>query len=916
MAEPLNLTEDSAFSAALRWLGRPGYVTRNILRGDIGGAARQFGDLVLDPLDAVLPGDLIPEVSRKQDYVEASDLIGGMDEGIGKLAVDVGGGMLTDPLTYTGIGLLTKPLSAAAGGLGKGVAQIASKTAAGAQAVDAIKSGAKSVGYGIRSATGNLRPTQDIAEAVAAGGAKGAATGKAGAGFAVEAFSKFDPETQARAFSAIRGVDYDAATGMYRDLDAAIGLAKPTSPFIDEVEQMARIDQRLNAMPMSASERAQAQAAAREAMQFVRGQWNGGLRDKVFSAPEMYQDAAGNLHTVDDLKQVYAANPATNKPAFDAWAQQMGFTKSAVPDTLSPADYLPGVYEMDTAAATAMQEGGKRAALTMPKELRDSKALSEWLNKNKSKLDTDLPMVLGKYSEQMGTAVKQAEIGQKLIKGWSSLVENKKALMDKIDEIRATGDLDSAMVLETAVKGLPPRQGIEDLLAKFNGNLFKKFATGGAYLPRVAYTTRNVVAGVPMVAAEPAARQVALKTAARVPGTIIGAWRDGLEQLGLPIAKADHITDVENAIRLSGGDRVKMLNAIQNPTLRSAVEHGVIDSGFVSSEDLAAAMVKAGQSKMTHANLRDWPQAIAKGGEDRMRLGLFEDLVKAGMPDAEAANVVKKSLYDYAYSSALNRRMRDWIPFFQFTAKAVPQQAKFLAGSGRIPSFGRNLAEQLYQKDENEVLPPYLQGAPAINIGRDAEDNPQYLTSFGLPWEALQSVPNLSDNPFTALRQTRQNVVGMVTPPVKTAASAVFGIDPYFGTPFGSYDKAPQALQSLGMEERSDAGRVYNILAGSGAIQPISAPLGVLSNAVDDRTTLGQKFLNTATGVRVKSVDEDRALQQLVEQKLRTDPSIQRHETLYAYSPDEEQQALLDQLREIKRILKAKRQVDLTTSPQ
>lgn len=864
MADPLDINQDSALEGFLRWLGRPGYAVRDVLTGNLGGAVRQGVDFFTDPIDAVLPGDVLPEMSRKgEDYTEASDLFGGMEPGWGKTAVDVVGGIATDPMTYLGVGPFVKaatlPLQVGA----KTAAGLASKTAAGAEAVNALKGAGEKVAFTLRSATGNLKPSAPIASAVAAGEGSGAATTKAAKGFVVPEFSAFDPDTQRRAIEITRGVSSELTPGAYADLDALAGIPKSAQSFVTRAEQEARIDARLAQMPWTPDEKAMVKNAAMKANDFTRGQWEQGVKDSVFS-----QD------------------PATAG--------------------MAPADYLPGVYEMDDAAKAGAASGAP--SIIGAKELRDSAALSDWLNTSKAKLDADLPSLLGDYGSRMGSAVKQAEIGKRISPGFRTLAEDRGQFKTIIDNLKTQGMHDDAAVLETAIQGLPPREGIMKVLADFNAKIFKPFATGGAFLPRPSFAARNVVSGAAMAASNPEARGAALGQLASAPKDLIGAWADGLRDLGLPMPKPEHVAQVEDAIKASGGKREAMLAAIPDPTLRDAVRLGVIDNGFVTSEQMAADIAQKAKGIKDWRNWRDWPQGLSRGSEERMRLGLFTRLTEGGMPAEQAAKVTKDSLYDYAYSSTLNRTMRDIIPFAQFTNKAVPQQAKFLMESGVVPSVGRNLIENLYNQGEGAVLPPQLQDQPVIPLGQDEAGNPSYLTSFGMPWEALGQVPNLTGDLADIGPEIRRNLVSASNPVLKTAYSVVSGEDPYFGTPFGSYDRAPYAAQALGADKESQAARVYNILAGSGAIHPISSPVSVLSGLADPRRSVGETALNTLTGVRVKSVDEQQALRQLLEDALKKNPNVQRYESLYQQSPDHETQAMLDELKKIKGDIRERRQ--------
>jgi hypothetical protein len=289
-----------------------------------------------------------------------------------------------------------------------------------------------------------------------------------------------------------------------------------------------------------------------------------------------------------------------------------------------------------------------------------------------------------------------------------------------------------------------------------------------------------------------------------------------------------------------------------------------------------------------------------------MRLGVFKAL-RPKVGDDEAARIVKDTFFDYDVSSVANRAARDVIPFFQFTAKAVPQQIKLLMEKGAFPSVARNTIEQLYNQGNNAILPPHLQGQPVIPVGQDEEGNPSYLTGFGAPFEALGQIPNLTGDLSNIGPELRSNIVASANPAAKFLASATFGIDPYFGTPFGSYDKAPYVAQALGADERSETARLWNLLSGSGIAQPLASPVAVASGILDPRRSEAETALNALTGVRVKSVDEDTALRQLLEESLRRNPAVRRYETLYQESPDEDTQAMLAELRRIKAEQKQKR---------
>jgi hypothetical protein len=131
-----------ALLSALDYADRPGQVVRNLLRGNLAGAGRQVGDFLGDTVDAFLPGDLIPEFSRPDDYVSGGDLVGLHEPGFWKTTADIGVGLLTDPLTYLSFGAAPTAAKVAR------EAALAGKT--GVEAVAAGRAAAEAASKGVR----------------------------------------------------------------------------------------------------------------------------------------------------------------------------------------------------------------------------------------------------------------------------------------------------------------------------------------------------------------------------------------------------------------------------------------------------------------------------------------------------------------------------------------------------------------------------------------------------------------------------------------------------------------------------------------------------------------------------------------------------------------------------------------------
>lgn len=450
-------------------------------------------------------------------------------------------------------------------------------------------------------------------------------------------------------------------------------------------------------------------------------------------------------------------------------------------------------------------------------------------------------------------------------------------------------DVASADLLENIYRGIAPRGALMDVLAKGN-RIFKPFATAGAFIPRLSFTVGNVASGLPQILSNPEARSVWWKYAKGAAGVILRSIDDGIEHLTGKRIGADDLADFKQAMANSGGSLEGAVAAAKDPIMKEAIRHGVVTDGFVDAELLADTISRTGWSKRWR-DIRDYPAAIAGGSEKRMRYATFKALIEdKGLSPAEAARISKETFYDYQLSGPLNRAARDVIPFFQFTAKAIPQQARWL---NEKPYLATAMAS-LPGAGDGQVY-PYMEGNLNIPFGTDEEGNPKYLTSLRMPFEAIGAIPNLSGDLRQVGRDIEREIVGSSTPPLKTAYGVLSGRDPFFGSQYGSFDRLPGNVEAGGI------GRAYNKLAGTGMIQPIAAPLQTLSPLWDDRRSIGDTALNMLTGAKVVSVDPDRARLQRLREDIETNPEIEKVVTPYTRSQNAETQNLLNAYREARK---------------
>jgi hypothetical protein len=291
--------------------------------------------------------------------------------------------------------------------------------------------------------------------------------------------------------------------------------------------------------------------------------------------------------------------------------------------------------------------------------------------------------------------------------------------------------------------------------------------------------------------------------------------------------------------------------------------------------------------------------------EARMRLGLFMDLVESGKSADDAAELVGNALLNYGLmkGNATYRTTRDVIPFFAFTAQTIPQQADFLR---RYPAVAVGLA-QLYGSSPNEEpLMPWIADQPSFKVGEDKEGLGQYVTSLGLPVEALSMIPNPSGGLREFGRDVERSVIGSANPLLKTAYGLTTGREPYFGTKYGSYAKTPYIAQALGAPESSETARLYHQLVGTGLLQMIKTPENMLSRVADPRMNSLEKALSLLSGVRIASNDPDRAAMLMLQEQLQFDPQAKTYTTYYGGSVSTEKMIKL--LRKYQDRVKEKRE--------
>jgi hypothetical protein len=234
--------------------------------------------------------------------------------------------------------------------------------------------------------------------------------------------------------------------------------------------------------------------------------------------------------------------------------------------------------------------------------------------------------------------------------------------------------------------------------------------------------------------------------------------------------------------------------------------------------------------------------------EDGLRAGAYFKLIGAGYDPASAAKKVRETFVDYAYQSGEERLLRDLMPFVRFTLGAGPNA---IAGSTGV--VGRSVGRATVGTDDGRPIPPELARQISIPVPGMADT---YATSLGLPFEAggalLGSIPGATG----WARNTEQNVLGGLTPQLKSVGELVTGKQFYSDLPLSEVrpvlNLPPYASHAL-----------FGFL-------PLSRFWGETKKLMDARENGTRGYVNFFTGVKLRTVDAEREAEQVIKRWLET----------------------------------------------
>ncbi|MCX8040359.1 MAG: hypothetical protein N3B15_07300 [Planctomycetota bacterium] len=866
MTDEILAPEEEGFFA---WLARPKRAVVNLLAGDPKASVRQLADFILNVPDAFIPGDVIPEISGPEDDRDVGDLFG-MDEGVAKTVTDVALGAVLDPLSYVPI---VGTLKAAGNTAGRATKAVAQRAPGVGKAVGAVQRGARRVRNFAADALNwhSLTPEQTRidTEARAIGkGAELAATRRA------QEILRGTSEVERRAV-------YDAAQGVIRGEDQR-WLALPGD---DPLE-------RLRAHP-----------------------------DFIAASQESQQRM---LRLLEDSLELGRAQVYDLEHAFR-------------PQTSNPLpvqrrhDYIQRIFEFeDDSGMRAMHARSLETPEDLARALNSDPELAQAYRR-----DLDKALIL-RASEHGRMAARQ-RAGELLLRRRFNVQnpQDRAAVEELLEALEQDPQSrDFAVRMRALMHGEFKMDPVSTALSHFNRVIFKPSATVGVVVPNVAFMVRNSLSSIAQALSSAGARGAAIRNPKWFAQRVVGGVTDIVDEAVAKATGKRLLRDETNAA-LEMFDRAMregrgsisraqefLERSVNTPGAHDALmmlRQGVLQNAVNSDDLLRSVAPSASWWKRAQREAWEFPAELNQHLENRMRAGLFIAARKAGQSPEAAAASVRNALLDYSVPTVENRVLRTWIPFGAFLTQTIKQHGKLFAEnfvegmrtggsvahgiSGLLAGgMARGAATAMFEEDPENPVMPEMEGKLAFSLGYTPEGKHRYVASLGLPTEALGELPE-----SLVGREWERALGSMSSPLVKTAYAWMSGREPYWGTPYGSYDIPPALLEELGMEEGTTAARLRQLM-GTGAVQPLVHVLRLAEPWLDESQGAGLDALRAFTGVRVRDVNEDLALRLQLEEALREKPGIRHYIGFYAEHGDEDTERLLREYQTIQQRLRAARE--------
>jgi hypothetical protein len=196
--------------------------------------------------------------------------------------------------------------------------------------------------------------------------------------------------------------------------------------------------------------------------------------------------------------------------------------------------------------------------------------------------------------------------------------------------------------------------------------------------------------------------------------------------------------------------------------------------------------------------------------ETNSKLAHFIDKLAKGYSPEEAAQSVRKYLFDYADLTSTEEKIKAVVPFYTWTRKNMPLQLESFVTQPGKPSAVNKLVENMRntQGTSEDDIPDWMKEEMAIPIMVNADGSHSYL---------------MPDIPLTNLNmigggETLKNAFGMLSPLAKVPVELIMNKQAFTGAPIEKYEgsrskygnlelpsKLAYALSQLGSMPRTAA---------------------------------------------------------------------------------------------------------------
>jgi len=275
---------------------------------------------------------------------------------------------------------------------------------------------------------------------------------------------------------------------------------------------------------------------------------------------------------------------------------------------------------------------------------------------------------------------------------------------------------------------------------------------------------------------------------------ILNAWKKTATLMNIPFHGRNAITNiVQNSladvwdprdyimaakIQKYGVKNIDKLSTFEKKILRDFDMQGLGHTGFLSGEfgddTIRAIHKKWNLPAKAWDKASDVGAAAGKGIEDNAKLAHFIAKRNSGLSASEAANSVKKYLFDYDDVTDAEKWIKRVIPFYTWSRKNIPLQLEALiktpSKQTRIIKLKNNVEVMSGTDEDRKLLPDWVKDSMPVFIGK-RNGKSRYITLDGLM--PIGDLAKMSD--------PAKEMINMLSPVLKAPVEQLANYNFFFG---------------------------------------------------------------------------------------------------------------------------------------